>query len=115
MPQHLLEGIAFGGMMAVVLTLAVLNDGDLAAILPVAGVYALAGSRISPAMQQIYRNLNQLRFGKAALDALHADFLEAPVRPGPPPPSEPLRLRADLALEGVDYAYPGAERGALHG
>ena len=114
LPMHFLEGLAFGGMMTVVLALAWINQGDLGAILPVAGVYALAGSRISPAMQQIYRTLNQLRFGKAALDALHADFAAAPAV-ALPPPAEPIRLRERLALEEVDFAYPGAERGALRG
>ena len=114
LPRNLLEGVAFGGMMAVVLVLAVLKGGDLAGILPVVGVYALAGSRMAPAMQQIYQQLSQIRFSKKALDALHADFAAAPPLP-PPAPAEPLRLRTGLALEGVDYAYPGSERGALRG
>ena len=114
-PKHLLEALAFGGMMVVVLVLAFLNEGDLGGILPVAGVYALAGSRLSPALQQIYRHLSQMRFNQHALDALHADFAAAPEAGPPPPPAEPIRLSERLALEEVDYAYPGAERGALRG
>jgi ABC-type multidrug transport system fused ATPase/permease subunit len=114
LPRNALEALAFGGMMVVVLVLASLNQGDLAAILPVAGVYAVAGVRIIPAMQTVYSNLNQLRFGQPALDALHADFMASPDTL-PPPPAEPLRLRERLALEDVDFAYPEAERGALNG
>lgn len=114
LPKHLLEALAFGGMMAVVLVLAFLNDGELSGILPVAGVYALAGSRMAPALQLVYRNLTAMRFGKPALDALHADLMSAPAG-HPPPPAAPIRLRERLSLEDVDYAYPKAERGALHG
>ncbi|HKK23747.1 MAG TPA: ABC transporter transmembrane domain-containing protein, partial [Pseudohaliea sp.] len=114
LPRHALEALAFGGMMVVVLVLAFVNDGDLGAILPVVGVYAVAGMRIIPAMQTIYGNLSQLRFGRPALDALHADFM-ASSGDLPPPPAESVRLRERLALEAVEFAYPGAERGALNG
>ena len=114
LPRHILEGVAFGGMMTVVLVLAALREGDLGAILTVAGVYALGGSRIAPAAQQVYQNLNTLRFGQAGLEAVHADFAAAPALP-PPAPSAPLRLTSALALEGVRFAYPEAKRGALDG
>ncbi|MEM6745501.1 MAG: ABC transporter ATP-binding protein [Pseudomonadota bacterium] len=114
LPRHALEGVAFGGMMCVVLALAVLRGGDLSAILTVAGVYALAGSRMAPAAQQIYQNLSALKFGRAGLEAVHRDYTEAPAAPLPAP-AAPLRLREGLALEGVRYAYPASERGALDG
>ena len=113
-PRNLLEALAFGGMMTVVLVLAVTNEGDLGAILPVVGVYAVAGMRIFPAAQAVYVNLAAIRFGKPALDSLHADYTAA--SPDlPPRPAQTIRLRDRLVLEGVDYAYPGAERGALRG
>ncbi|MEO0678811.1 MAG: ABC transporter ATP-binding protein [Pseudomonadota bacterium] len=112
-PKHLLEALAFGGMMAVVLALAVLNDGALGSILPIAGVYALAGSRLAPALQEVYRALAEMRFGRPALEALHADVTSAP--PAPLPPGPPLGLQSRLALDAVVYGYPAAERPALNG
>ena len=113
LPRHLMEVIALAGMVAVVIWLVGIEGGDLSQVLPVAGVYALAGARIAPAMQQVYSSLNQLRFNRPVLDALHADFRKAP--PPPPPPPPPLPLRDRLALRGVRYAYPDSERGALEG
>jgi ATP-binding cassette, subfamily B, bacterial PglK len=114
-PRHLLEGIAFGSLLAVVLVLTVLQSGDLGAVLPVLGVYALAGSRLLPAMQMVYGNLGSLRFNKHVLDSLHADLREAAMNPPLPKPAEPLRMHRSLELRDVHYAYPHSERAALNG
>jgi ABC-type multidrug transport system fused ATPase/permease subunit len=115
LPRYLLEGVAFGSMMAVILVLMALKQGDFAAILPVVGIYAVAGARLLPAMQMVYRNLSQLRSNKHVLDALHADLVEAERNPPLPKPAEPLRMRQRLELRDVSYAYPNAERPAVHG
>ena len=115
-PRHLLEGVAVMAMIAVVLTLAATADpaaGGYAQILPTAGVYALAGARLAPAMQAIYAGLSSIRLRRQALDAIHAEL----TAPGPEAleatPSPPLSR--SLALRGVRFAYAGAERPALDG
>jgi ABC-type multidrug transport system fused ATPase/permease subunit len=115
-PRHLLEGVAFGGMMLVLLALIIVSEGALAEVLPVAGVYALAGARLTPALQVVYRAFNKVRFNRAAVDAIHADYMaamaiEAPA--GLPEGVAAPRLRQTLELRGVGYAYPQAERTAL--
>jgi ABC-type multidrug transport system fused ATPase/permease subunit len=114
-PRHILEGIAFGGMMAVLLLLLVTQNGDMAAVLPVAGVYALAGARLTPAMQAVYRGFGQIKFNKAALDAVYGDYIEAQGIPAPGPTGDPIHLRERLELRDVGYAYPKAEQPALRG
>ena len=114
-PRHILEGIAFGGMMAVLLLLLLTNDGNLSAVLPVAGVYALAGARLTPAMQVVYRGFGKIKFNKAALDAVYNDLMEARDIPRHGPLGEPLRLKERLELRDVSYAYPKAEHSALRG
>lgn len=113
-PRHFLEGIAFGGMMAVLLMLLALNDGGLAAVLPVAGVYALAGARLTPSMQVVYRGLNAIRFNIPALNALHGDFLDAQSQTEEAPTDFP-RMTQSLELRDIRYAYPKAEKTALQG
>ncbi|MEM6439441.1 MAG: ABC transporter ATP-binding protein, partial [Pseudomonadota bacterium] len=116
LPRYLLEALAFGGMMVVVLALAFLRQGDLAAILPIVGVYALAGSRLAPALQEVYRALTDVRFGKPALDALHADLAAAPTLPVAAASAiKPIHLQARLELRDVRFAYSGAASGALNG
>lgn len=115
LPRYLLEALAFGGMMVIVLMLAFQRQGDLAAILPIVGVYALAGSRLAPALQEVYRALTDLRFGKPALDALHVDLINAPSLATTTVPVDPIHLKTRLELRGVDFVYPSASRGTLDG
>ncbi len=117
-PRHLLEGIAFGGMMLMILYLLVTGSGELGGILPILGVYAFAGLRLLPALQQVYNQMTSLRFGRVALDALHADLEEIRANAEAEPERAqvaPIRLRERLELRDIHYAYPRAERAALRG
>ena len=114
-PRHLLEAVLFGGMLLVVLQMMLTRPGGLSEVLPVIGLYAFAGVRLFPAMQQIYATLTQMRYNRPALDALHADLAAIAAAPALPSPAPPLGLARRLELRGVHYAYPNAERAALDG
>lgn len=84
-------------------------------------LYAFAGSRLIPALQQVYQALAKLRYGKPALDELHQDMTEIGLI-GPPgekvthePENLDIRLRSRLELKNVSYRYPEAEVSALRG
>lgn len=111
-PRYALEVVAIGGMLMVILVLLVRNDGNLAAMLPVMGLYAFAGLRLLPVMQHLYGALVTLRAGRPALDALIADLTEEAAGPelAEPPP---MPLRQAIQLDGVSFAYPNAERPTL--
>jgi ABC-type multidrug transport system fused ATPase/permease subunit len=114
MPRYLLETIAFGGMLILVLVLLVRNDGSLGAILQLLGVYALTAMRLFPAVQQLYQAITKLRFAGPALVALHADLAAAEggsTRRGAAGPRIVPRRR--IALENVVFTFPNAERPAL--
>ena len=51
-PRFILEAIIFGTMMLLLLVLLARAEGRLEAVLPVVGVYAFAGTRLFPALQQ---------------------------------------------------------------
>ncbi len=116
MPRHLLEAIAFGGMIVLIVILMLQNGGGLAGILPTLGVFAFAGLRMFPAVQQIYYSLTQLRSSAPALDRIHQDIQEStaalpPSREG----SDVLLLQKTLQLDAVEYAYPKTTHPVLRG
>ncbi|SET40834.1 ABC transporter ATP-binding protein [Oceanicella actignis] len=119
LPRQLLEAILFGGMMALLLHMLLTREGGIAQIVPTLGLYAFAGARLFPAMQQLYRDLTALRFSLPTLEAMHADLMATAPRGAPPPlpepPERPLGLRRALELRGVSYVYPEAGRPALRG
>ena len=121
LPRFFLEALVFGGMLILLLVLLAFNKGNLNAILPLIGLYAFAGTRLIPALQQIYQALSKLRFGVAALEELHRDLAqfqktERPVRYSKrEKQSRPLRLVKTLKFKNVSYRYPGAETATLTG
>lgn len=117
MPRHLLEAVAFGGMLILVLVKLIAHDGGLATLLPQLGLYAFAGLRLFPAMQGIYGAFTRLKFGHSALVSLHEELttLERDLTAVEGVAKKPVRLGSRLELVDVHFAYPGGEKPALDG
>ena len=113
-PRFILEALVFGTMLLLLLVLLARAEGRLDAVLPVVGVYAFAGARLFPALQQLYASITHLSFSSPALEALHKDLVAGSFSIVAAAPA-PLRLRDRLVLNGVCYTYPGADRPALAG
>ena len=113
-PRYALEAIAFGGMLLVILYL-MTQSGSFSAALPIIALYAFAGYRLMPALQQIYGSLAQLKFVGPALSALHADLTGLGVVDTKNEPIEPMTLKSFIELKSVVYAYPSAKSPALKG
>jgi ATP-binding cassette, subfamily B, bacterial PglK len=117
-PRYVLEGVAFGGMLLFIIFMLVSQNGSLEAVLPVLGVYAFAGMRLFPALQQVFRQASGLKFNRPALEEICRDYAEVQrnvsERPKGPLPA-PLPLTDRIELSGIRYAYPHAERLALDG
>ncbi len=73
-PRFALEVIAFGGILLVVLYLLAVKQG-LSNALPLIALYAFAGYRMLPTLQEIYASISKVRFGQPALESLHEDMM----------------------------------------
>lgn len=118
-PRFILEGLAFGGMIAIVLILLASSGGDVEKVIPLVAMYAFAGYRLIPALQQIYYSLTELRFSAEALDKLHRDLVitggigwKANRKPDQES-IERLPLRESLCLSDVSFTYPNSKSPAL--
>ncbi|MDC0063076.1 ABC transporter transmembrane domain-containing protein, partial [Candidatus Puniceispirillum sp.] len=114
MPRFALEAIAFGGMLLVILYL-MAKSGSFATALPIIALYAFAGYRLMPALQQIYGAFTQLRFVGPALDALQQDISSLQAADGQQGQLSPLPLTQAITLNQVSYCYPNASQLALKG
>lgn len=111
-PRFALEAVSFGGMLLLILFL-MAQKGDFAAIIPTIALYAFAGYRLMPALQQIYGAATQLRFGHPALNALYNDFLM--VKEPPIFDKNEMQVPSNsIALREVTYKYPGATHASLN-
>ena len=115
LPRFALEALAFGGVLVAALYL-MSEPGNLQKALPVLALYALAGYRLLPALQQLYAQLTNLRFAGPTLDRLHADITQLEPTSGQAGTTASglrLHLREELVLDSVSYSYPGSERSVL--
>ncbi len=114
MPRYVLEAIAFGGMLMVILYLMV-QSGGFDAALPIIALYAFAGYRLMPAVQQIYASFTQLRFSGPSLKVLHADLMGLKKFEPYVEVLEPMPLKKYIELNNIVYRYPNADTPALNG
>ena len=116
-PRYVMEVLLVGGVLIAVAV--GFTAGQTAAdIVPTMALFAAAAVRLLPQITKILLNVQQFRYAEAALRTLREDLtdlagqdrprLTAPVRDA---------VGGDfsrLALRGVSFAYPGADRPAVH-
>lgn len=114
LPRYAIEGAIYGGFVLMILLMVVFSGRDLAQMVPLFGLIGVASMKLFPALQQIYGNLAYIRFSQAAFDTLRqtAQSLELRQRHDN---GQALTLREGITLDGLHFAYPGADRPALTG
>ena len=108
-PRALIETVAIFSLALIVIVI-LLNHGDAESLLAVFGIFALAALRLLPAANKVLYNLNKIRFSGPQVDEIlgeierfgdYAFFTRALDT------RAPADGRSGVALEGVNYAYPG--------
>lgn len=111
LPRFALEAIAFGGLMLI--TLYLMNQkGSLADGLPIIALYAFAGYRLMPAMQQIYNAISSLRFVGPSLDFIYEEVKNLKILKNNQNRNT-FSLNKSIVLKNVNYNYPNSSRVAL--
>jgi len=110
-PRFVLELVAFGGLMIVILYLMAKNN-DFATTIPILSLYALAGYRLMPALQQLYSSATQLRFSGSALDTMIEELKNVSEKLSSPN-LEPVILNEAIELAKVTYYYSGESKAAV--
>ena len=111
LPRFALEIVAFGGIMLIILYM-MMQTGNFNKTLPIITLYAFAGYRLMPALQQIYASFTNLAFVGPALDALIED-LKNLKKPETNQDSSTLLFNKMIKLKNVHYNYPNTARTAL--
>ena len=117
LPSYLMESIVFGGLILFVV-LALVRGGEVSAVVPLVSLYAFAGKRLIPALQQIYASVTQIYYNKAILDRLYQDLVsdeQHDLFPKEGGEEEDLPFRHRILLEGIRFRYPEGERNVIEG
>ncbi len=118
-PKYILEPIAFGGIVVVVIIQAS-TGRDFASIVPTLGIIGLAGYRMLPAAQILYSQISQIATQRHALEEVYDEFQKdgvafagntanhvASKKPAP------IKWAHEIRLENISFAYPGAKNPVL--
>ncbi|GGO85130.1 ABC transporter ATP-binding protein [Marinobacterium nitratireducens] len=122
-PRYAMELVAFAGVILLVLYLLSAYKGNLGAILPVLSVYALAGFKMLPALQQVYTGVSQIRGNLAAFESLRGDLRACAGSDRDVMSSEEKTAakteswvpKHSIQLRNVTFTYPGKVAPALNG
>ena len=111
-PKHVIEAIAFGSVMGIAVYL-LTQQTDMGVILPLLGAYVMAGYRLMPALQAIYKGSVLLRFGAGALDSVKKDLDEGKGSLGATTKVSEGSLpefKETIELKDIRYTYPGTQK-----
>lgn len=118
LPRYALEALAFGAILLLTMIMVASGTAESSALVPLLALYAFAGYRLMPAVQQVFHSAAKIRFSVSALYGVHADLRQVvrgctnPCTDGSPI-NENLSFERELMLDGITFTYSGAERPAL--
>jgi len=114
LPRYILEAIAFGGLLIVILYL-MAESGSFTNAFPIVVLYAYVGYRLMPSLQQIYSAVTYLRFAGPAINILHADLTSLNAIDSHEENIQPIILNQAITLTNVIYSYPNTSKRVLNG
>jgi ATP-binding cassette, subfamily B, bacterial PglK len=120
LPRHVVETMAFGGMVMVALLLLQEHQG-VSGALPLVGLFAVAGYRLLPAVQSFYKCCSHLRYYRGSVETVYRECVPilqqeegaGDLRVWTPGEGARLPLRHEIMLEGLSFSYPRSSRSAV--
>ena len=112
LPRYALEAILFGGITALTIYL-YYQSGTYKNIIPLIALYAFAGYRLMPAIQQIYNSFVAFKTIKPSLDILYDDLKNFQKNEINENKKNVISFEKSIVLNNVNYEYPKASRIAL--
>jgi len=111
LPRLILEIIAFGGILLIILYI-MSQTGNFNKALPIVSLYVFVGYRLLPAFQEIYASFTSLSYISPSLDKLTKDFKNLKI-PHNNKYQGNFNLRNAIIIKEICYNYPNASRTAL--
>jgi ABC-type multidrug transport system fused ATPase/permease subunit len=115
MPRFLIETIAMGGMILVILIM-IASGLKIDQFLPILTIYAFGAYRLLPLLQKIFRSITSIKYGFPVVETLYHDFNNLPDGPELVYDKDIplLPFNSELTIENIVFSYPNANRGVLN-
>lgn len=103
-PRYFIEVIAFGSILLIILYL-LKTKGNVNDALPIMSLYAFAGYRLMPGLQQIFSNLTQLKFSKPTLDKIYNEFKQTNTMSVSDKSIRKLSFKKHIEISDLNFSY----------
>jgi len=111
LPRYFIEAIAFGGMILLMLYI-IVQSGSFINAIPTISLFAFAGYRLMPSVQQIYAASTTIKFSIPAIDKLYDDF-NSLNKFTTNQNKDNIKFNKNICLNNVSYNYPNSSKSAL--
>ena len=114
LPKYALEVAGFSAIILLIMILILQSDGSFSNAITSITMYAYAGYRLMPVMQQFFRSVTKLKYSASGTELIIAEFeLKKTAHPLPELNITALPFARTIALEHIVYTYPGKEHPVL--
>jgi ABC-type multidrug transport system fused ATPase/permease subunit len=117
-PRYLLETIAFGGILMLAVLLVVRGGTNSREIIPILALYAFAGFRLMPALQNVFAAAVGVRFTLPTVWPFHEDYMQIvqarsdeKVFEGVIGPE--IEFKEAIRIKEISFSYPNSNAEAL--
>ena len=117
LPKYILEGIAFGGIILLVLVLSIKSD-NVVSMIPTISLFAFAGYRMMPALQSIYSAMMNIIFNQAILDQIVEEVAGTDAGAGSnlkEDSTPPMSFKHRIELKDLSFSYLRSDIPTLDG
>ena len=108
LPRYILEAIAFGGILLILLYM-IAQTGSFNNSLPIISLYILGGYRLMPALQQMYVSFTGLSFIGPSLDKIYNEIKNLE-RNNRVQNHDVLPFNKLISLKNITYSYPNTTK-----
>ncbi len=114
-PRYALEFLAFSGLVSIVLTFHIINDGNITSILPIVSLFAIAAFKLLPAFQILFSSISMIQGNISAIHSIKDDldsFKNLEVRTDLNI-QDKLTFDHEITFHNISFSYPGKDLPAL--
>jgi len=111
LPKFVVESISFGAILLLAIIF-LLTGGEVEQIIGLLSIYALAGYKLLPTLQQIYKSVSSMSANGSVVNALIKEFNHK-CHSLPSVVQITTREIRTIGINKLSYSYPGASSNAL--
>jgi ABC-type multidrug transport system fused ATPase/permease subunit len=109
-PKHLIETIAIGGILAIIIIM-IYSGAKIDNFLPILSVYAFGAYRLLPSLQKIFRAFATIRYHLPIIENLENVLIHFPAGIELVDENIPrLDFYRDIKLQYISFSYPGSNK-----